>query len=262
MSDYMNIVVEKEEAFAWVSIDRPKVQNAFDGETLRELTDAFRSFTAEGTVRVVFLAGKNGIFSAGADLSWMKGGPGAGPKDFEAGSRVLADALRALDACPLPTVALAEKAVMGGAMGLLCACDFALASEGTQFRSSEVRLGIVPAVVGPYVLRQLGDRATRELFLMGETIDAKAAHRIGLVHRVVPGDELIPAGKTFVAPLLKGGPRALASVKTLLSALPRMAPDEASRYTAKLIAGLRAGEEGQEGMGAFLEKRKPKWSKR
>jgi methylglutaconyl-CoA hydratase len=97
---------------------------------------------------------------------------------------------------------------------------------------------------------------------MGEMIDAKAAHRIGLVHRVVPGDELIPAGKAFASPLLKGGPRALASVKEMLSALPQMAPDEAAQYTAKLIAGLRAGEEGQEGMGAFLEKRKPKWSTR
>jgi methylglutaconyl-CoA hydratase len=242
-----------------VTLNRPEVRNAFDGDTLSELAHAFRAFRPDGDVRVVFLSGAGGFFSAGADLKWMRGDGAGGEKAFRRSSEILADALRALDECPLPTVALVEKGAMGGAVGLVAACDFALAEEGARFRTSEVRLGLAPAVVGPYLLRRLGDRAVRDLFLQGEFLDAEGAKRIGLVQRIVPAGELGTACKAFVRPLLMGGPEALAAIKEMLRLLPTLAPDEAREYTAALITRLRAGPEGQEGMAAFLEKRKPGW---
>ncbi|MHC4597390.1 MAG: enoyl-CoA hydratase-related protein [Planctomycetota bacterium] len=253
------IEIKSEPPYAWVTINRPEVRNAFDGDTLSEFARAFRAFPAGEPVRVVFLAGAGGFFSAGADLKWMKGDGAGGEEAFRRSSDVLADALQAIAECPLPTVALVEKGAMGGAVGFVAACDFALAEEGARFRTSEVRLGLAPAVVGPYLLRRLGDRAVRDLFLRGEFLDAEGAKRLGLVQRVVPAGELFTACKAYVRPLLQGGPQALAAVKEMLRLLPALSPEGAREYTAALIAKLRAGPEGQEGMAAFLEKRKPGW---
>ena len=253
------IEIKREHPYARVTLNRPEVRNAFDGETLFELARAFRSFAAGESIRVVFLAGAGGFFSAGADLKWMKGEGADGEEAFRRSSDILADALQAIADCPLPTVALVEKGAMGGAVGFVAACDFCLAEEGARFRTSEVRLGLAPAVVGPYLLRRLGDRAVRDLFLRGEFLDAEEAKNLGLVQRVVPVGELFTACKDIVRPLLQGGPQALASVKELLRLLPALSPEAAREYTTALIAKLRAGPEGQEGMAAFLEKRKPGW---
>ncbi|MHC5079296.1 MAG: enoyl-CoA hydratase-related protein [Planctomycetota bacterium] len=254
-----NLEITEEGPFTWVALNRVEVRNAFDGETLEELAAVFRSFSTDGPRRVVFLMGKGGVFSAGADLRWMKGEAGADREAIRRGSELLASALHAIDACPLPTVALAEKAVVGGAMGLLAACDFALAAEGTQFRTSEVRLGLAPAVVGPFLLRRLGDRVVRELFLLGEMFDAEKALAFGLILRRVPPGELPSSGRALARSLLKGGPSALAACKAMLRQLPRMTLEEVAAYTASLITDLRLSPEGQEGMAAFLEKRKPRW---
>jgi methylglutaconyl-CoA hydratase len=148
---------------------------------------------------------------------------------------------------------------VGGALGLLCACDFALASEGTHFRTSEVRLGLAPAVIGPFLRRRLGDRVCRDLFLLGEPIDAERAAAVGLVSRVVPPGELVEAGRVLARPLRRAGPRALAACKAMLRRFPDLDDEEAAAYTANLITELRMSPEGQEGMKAFLEKRKPGW---
>ncbi len=255
--EYKNLDVQVEHGRAWVAIDRPAMKNALDGETLASLARAFKSFEAGGEAKVVFLLGKNGIFSAGADLAWMK--RGRSREDFLRSSRLLAEALLAVSRCPLPTVALAEQAAMGGAMGLLAACDFVLAEEGTRLRTPELRLGLVPAVVGPYLLRRLGDRACRSLFLRAEMIVAEDARTLGLVDHITPRGEIVSSAKAFAQPLTEAGPSALAACKEMLRRLPGLDPDAQTHYTVELIADLRAGREGQEGMAAFLEKRKPGW---
>lgn len=260
MATFRNIEVSVDGPYARVILNRPKVRNAFDGVLLEELADAFGAFAAGGPARVVTLSGAGDVFCAGADLAWMKGPEGAGRAHFLESSAVLARALRAVDRCPLPVLALVHKAAVGGALGLLAAADFVLAEEGSTFRASEVRLGLAPAVVGPYLLRRLGDRACRELFLVAEPWQADRAMELGLVQRVVAKGTLEEEGEAFARPLLEAGPKALAAVKEMLRRLPSLGADIVGEYTERLIADLREGAEGQEGMAAFLGKRKPRWN--
>jgi methylglutaconyl-CoA hydratase len=256
---YENIEVRVEGPVARVALNRPEVRNAFDGETLAELAGAVGSFPAGGPVRVLVLSGNGPAFSSGGDLRWMKA-DGATPAEVREGADVLARALHALYACPLPTIALAHGAVIGGANGLVAACDFAAAAEGTVFQLAEVRLGLAPAVIAPFVLRKAGEAACRRLFLLAEKFDAAEAKALGLVTEVVAPAELEAAAQRWIRPLLAAGPFALAACKDLLRRLPGMPLDEAAAFGAGLLAELRQGAEGREGMAAFLEKRKPGWT--
>ncbi|MGD9511898.1 MAG: enoyl-CoA hydratase-related protein [Geminicoccaceae bacterium] len=258
MSD---IDIARDGAVARVTLNRPQLHNAFDEGLIQGLADAFAALGEDAAVRVVLLTGAGKSFSAGADLNWMKRAAGYDEERNRADARTLELMLRTIDECPKPVVALVNGAAIGGGLGLVAASDIAIAAEGAQFATSEVRLGIVPAVIAPFVVRAIGPREARRWFLTAERFGAEEARRIGLVHEVVPADRLEERGAAMVAELLKGGPEAQAEAKRLVQ-LVRTMPQGGSilaEATVAMIADCRASEEGREGIGAFLEKRMPAW---
>lgn len=258
MSD---VEITRDGAVARVTLNRPQLHNAFDEALIQGLADAFAALGEDAAVRVVLLAGAGRSFSAGADLNWMKRAAGYDEERNRADARALELMLRTIDECPKPVVALVNGAAIGGGVGLVAACDIAIAAEGAQFATSEVRLGIVPAVIAPFVVRAIGPREARRWFLTAERFGAEEARRIGLVHEMVPADRLEERGAAMVAELLKGGPEAQAEAKRLVQVVRTM-PQGGSilaEATVAMIADRRASAEGKEGIGAFLEKRKPGW---
>jgi methylglutaconyl-CoA hydratase len=214
---------------------------------------------ASDSVRVVVLGGRGKVFSAGADLDWMKELAGFGREENLREARAMADLFFALATSPKPVVARVQGAALGGGVGLVAACDIAVAAEGTRFGFPEVRLGLVPAVISPYVLSKIGESAAREYFLTGERFEAEKAREIGLVRAVVPEPDLDAAVEHRVEELLQAGPHAVAEAKALLRAVAGRGLDDVLHETAERIAAVRASPEGQEGLRAFLEKRKPDW---
>ncbi len=248
------------DGIATVTMNRGALHNAFNEGVIAALTDAFRSVGSDPRVRVVLLRGVGKSFSAGADLGWMKRLSGYDHAENVADAMALATMMRTLDECPKPTVAVVQGAAFGGGVGLVSACDIAIGVETATFGLTEVRLGIIPAVISPYVVAAIGERACRRYFLTGERFSAAEALRIGLLHAVVPADGLEAAVERTVAELLASGPAAQAAAKELIRAVARRPLDEAvMRDTAERIARQRAGAEGKEGVGAFLEKRDPAW---
>jgi len=258
---YRSLRYETQGAVARVVLARPEVRNSFDDALIEELTRAFAAAGEDASVRVVVLSGDGPTFCAGADVSWMRQAGGYSREENEADAGRMARMLRGIDACPKPVVALAQGAAIGGGVGLVAAADIAIASEETVFSLAEVRLGILPAVISPYVLRAIGPRAARDLFLTGERFDAARALAIGLVHRVVPAAELEEAGRRKVAALLAAGPEAVRAAKALIEKVTGKGPEEAMPLTVRTIAERRASAEAKEGLSAFLEKRKPAWAK-
>lgn len=251
----------REGAVTRVVLARPEVRNAFDDALIAELTAAFSDISADQETRVVVLSGEGPVFCAGADIAWMRKAGGYTRQQNEADAERMARMLRAIDSCPKPVVALVHGAAIGGGVGLVAAADIVIAAEGTVFALSEVRLGILPAVISPYVLRAIGPRQARDLFLTGDRFEAREAHRIGLVHAVVPAAELEAAGRKKVASLLAAGPEAVEAAKRLIDRVTGQSPEEAMSLTVRTIAERRASEEAREGLTAFLEKRPPSWSK-
>jgi len=245
---------------ARVTLARPEVRNAFDDALISELTRVFVECAAEPAARVVVLSGEGASFCAGADVNWMRRAGTFTRDENERDAERMARMLRAIDACPRPVVALAHGAAIGGGVGLVAAADIAVAAEGTVFSLAEVKLGILPAVISPYVLRAIGARNARNLFLTGERFDAREALRVGLVHEVVPAAELEEAGRRKVAALLSSGPEAVGAAKALIEKVIGLAPDEALPLTVKAISERRASAEAREGLSAFLEKRRPSWA--
>lgn len=258
---YESLRLETHGAVARVVLARAAVRNAFDDRLIAELTRAFGEAGSDPAVRVVVLSGDGPSFCAGADVTWMRKAGGYSRAENEADAQKMARMLRAIDACPKPVVALAHGAAIGGGVGLVAAADIAIAAEGTVFSLAEVKLGILPAVISPYVLRAIGPRSARDLFLTGDRFDAREAHRIGLVHQVVAAEELEEAGRRKVASLLAAGPEALGVAKKLIERVAGMNPDEAMPLTVAAISERRASAEAKEGLTAFLEKRKPSWAK-
>lgn len=242
-----------------VTLARPEVRNAFDDALIQELTQAFTQLSQDGGTRVVVLAGEGPSFCAGADVNWMRRAGSFSREENEADAARMAKMLRCIDACPKPVVALAQGAAIGGGVGLVAAADIAIAAEGTVFSLAEVKLGILPSVISPYVLRAIGPRAARNLFLTGDRFDAVEARRIGLVHEVVPAEELEAAGAKTVSSLLTSGPEAVGVAKRLIEQVTGLNPDEATPLTIRTIAERRASSEAREGLTAFLEKRPPRW---
>jgi methylglutaconyl-CoA hydratase len=250
----------QEGAVARVVLARPEARNAFDDALIEELTRVFSDAAADPRTRVVVLSGEGPVFCAGADIAWMRKAGGYSREENEADAEKMARMLRAIDSCPKPVIALAHGAAIGGGVGLVAAADIALAAEGTVFSLSEVRLGILPSVISPYVLRAIGPRQARELFLTGDRFDAREALRIGLVHAVVPREELDPAGRKKIESLLSSGPEAVAVAKRLIEEVTGKNPGEVMALTARTIAERRASPEAKEGLTAFLEKRAPSWA--
>jgi len=251
-----------ERGIARITLTRSKVHNAFNDTLIRELTAAFDGFDSDDRVRAVILAAQGKYFSAGADLNWMK----AMAEDSEAANRADAQALAklmsTLDTLSKPTIALVQGSAFGGGVGLAACCDIVVAVEGVSFALSEVRLGLIPAVIAPYVVAAIGARAARRYFQTGERISAWQAHRLGLVHEVVSRRDLESTARQLIDVLLAGGPRAQTEAKELIYAVANRPLDqEVMDDTAERIARVRRTPEGREGIAAFLEKRKPEWHK-
>lgn len=252
-----------ERGVARLTINRPELHNAFDDLLIAELTAELKSLEANPLVRVVQLAGSGKSFSAGADLSWMRRMAGYSNEQNLADAAGLAELMRTLDRLSKPTVAMVQGAAYGGGVGLVACCDVALAVGQASFCLSEVKLGLIPAVISPYLVAAIGSRAARRYFLTAEAFDAVEAQRIGLVHEVVVDQErLEDAAERLTAQLLKNGPAALSAAKDLLQRVSRgIVDDEMIADTAGRIAAIRATDEGREGLAAFLEKRPPAWIK-
>jgi len=241
-------------------LNRPEVRNAFDGLMVTELRKTLFDLRTADAVRVVVLGGRGPSFCAGADLEWMKAMAGFNREDNLREAQAMADLFFTVYESPKPVVARVHGAALGGGCGLVAACDIAVAALGTQFGFTEVRLGIIPAVISPYVLGKIGEAAARELFLTGEQFEAVRALEVGLVRAAVPEGDLDAVVDARVQELLKAGPRAIAEAKALIREVAFRRVEDVQRYTVERIADIRVSSEGQEGMRAFLEKRKPRWS--
>jgi methylglutaconyl-CoA hydratase len=259
--EFRTILGAKEGNVLRLTMNRPQVHNAFNAAMIRELAVAFDEAKKDTDVRLVVLTGAGESFCAGADLNWMREIIHYSYEQNLRESRELAELMHAIYVLPKPTIARINGAVIGGGTGLFSACDIVIASEKAKFGLSEVKIGLIPAAIGPYVIRRIGESAARELFLTGERFDAHRALDIGLVNKVVSREELDRQVEDVIRLLLSSGPEAIAKCKELLQRVPAMSLDEARGYTAEMIAGLRVSPEGQEGIAAFLEKRKPRWNK-
>jgi methylglutaconyl-CoA hydratase len=247
---------------ATLTMNRPEIHNAFDETLIADLTRELRELEADPRVRVVILAGSGRSFSAGADLSWMRRMSEYTPEENLADALALAEMLKILDGLAKPTVALVQGAAYGGGVGLVACCDVAIASGKASFCLSEVKLGLIPALISPYVVQAIGPRAARRYFQSAETFDSAEAHRLGLVHEVVAEEELPAAADRISRAFLKNGPAAMAATKDLVDRVSRGPIDGAMiRDTAERIAQTRASAEGKEGLTAFLQKRNPSWVK-
>ena len=259
MANYEHLSVGHGDAVATVALARPDARNALNAGLIGELRRCAEELAEDDKVRVVVLSGEGDFFCAGADIGYMRDTANFSYEENLEDARNLAAMFEAVDGCPKPVVARVKGAAIGGGVGLVAAADVAVAEEGTVFAFSEVRLGISPATIAPFVVRKIGHSQVRALFLTGERFDGVRAREIGLVHEVISEEDLDAAVQEKVEGLLMGGPEALAATKALLRELRDAAPDEVTKITARRIAQLRTGEEGQEGLGAFLEKRKPAW---
>ncbi len=243
-------------------LNRPEVHNAFGERLIRELTETLHAAEDDPAVRLVVLTGTGKSFSAGADVNWMSSMVGASVEENEQDAQRLARMLRRLNYFPKPTIARIQGAAFGGGVGLVACCDITIAADTAQFALTEVRLGLVPAVISPFVYRCLGESHARRYFLTAERFDAKAAQQIGLVQIVVPADGLDDAVAEQVEMLLQGGPTALKQAKRLVfnvAGHDNTRQRQIDEDNARLIARLRVSEEGQDGLRAFLDKRLPSW---
>jgi methylglutaconyl-CoA hydratase len=244
---------------ATVSLARPEARNALNAALIEEITRSFEELAEDERVRVVVLTGEGQAFCAGADIGYMRDAADFSYEENLEDARRLATMFRSVDELPKPVVAKVRGAAIGGGAGLVAAADLAVAEEGTRFAFSEVRLGLAPATIAPFVARKIGLSHARALFLTGGRFEAAEARELGLVHEVAPEGELETRTEQVVSRLLQGGPAAQAAIKALLRQVEATEPMEALGLMTGLIADLRSGEEGQEGLGAFLEKRDPRW---
>jgi methylglutaconyl-CoA hydratase len=255
------ILYKVERGIARVTLNRPDVHNAFNDIMIRELIEVFEDIQSKSDIRVVVLTGEGKSFCAGADLNWMRRVKDYSYDDNLRESLELSDMLYKMYASPKPTIARVNGAAIGGGTGLVAVCDIAIAASSAKFSFSEVKIGLIPACISPYVMKKCGEGRCREFFLTGERMLAERALNAGLVNKVVTMDQLDETVNGYVSQLLSSGPEAITRCKELLKEVPLMSYDEVKKHTAEVIAQIRISEEGQEGMAAFLEKRKPKWSK-
>jgi methylglutaconyl-CoA hydratase len=253
----LEVVFEPPVARIW--LNRPDVRNAFDGLMVTELRKTLFDLRTADPIRVIVLGGRGSSFCAGADVDWMRAMAGFTREENLREAQAMADLFFTVYESPKPIVARVHGAALGGGAGLVAASDIPVAALGTQFGFTEVRLGILPAVISPYVLRKIGESAARELFLTGERFEAVRALEIGLVRAAVPEEDLDATVERRVQELLKAGPRAVAEAKALIREVAYRRVEDIQEYTVERIADVRITPEGQEGMRAFLEKRKPNW---
>jgi methylglutaconyl-CoA hydratase len=258
---YNTLLVDESNGVVTVTLNRPDVHNAFNDELIGEAIDLFTSIGTRGSVRVVVLRSTGPNFCAGADLNWMSKMVSYSRDENIRDSSLLAKMYALIDECPLPVIGRIQGAAIGGGVGLVAVCDIAIAAEQSKFGLSEVKLGILPAVISPYVIAKIGASHARALFLTGERFDAERALRIGLVHRVVgSADALDAAVAEAIAQLQTSGPEAVRACKKLIAFVSRNELADSTPYTIEAIATRRVSNEGQLGMKAFLKKEKAPWS--
>jgi methylglutaconyl-CoA hydratase len=246
--------------FLTIILNRPEKRNAFDAETVKELTQAISNAENTETVRGIILRGAGEHFSSGADLNWMKRMAECSYKENIADAEELRGLMEALANFGKPSLAVVQGACIGGALGLIACCDLVVADYNAFFRFSEVLVGLVPAVISPYVINALGERSARRYFLTAEKFSAETAQQLGLIHEVRDENSIEECISLWTTALASAGPEALRNVKKLLAQCKEAPSKETlSRYTTETIARLRISAEGQEGLAAFLEKRKPRW---
>jgi methylglutaconyl-CoA hydratase len=261
MMSERTIEIESSGAVAWIWMNRPELHNAFDERLIEELTAAFVDLCDDAKVRVIVLSGRGKSFSAGADIAWMQRQGNASLEDNTTDARKLANLFHTIAASSKPTIARVHGAAIGGGLGLVAACDIAIGSSAALFATAEVRLGLVPATIAPYVVRAIGERQARCLFQTGARIDASTALRIGLLHAISSPEQLDERVQVTISDLLRGAPRAQKLAKDLASAVANQPiTAELIDDTARQIALCRAGAEAVEGVNAFLEKRPASWA--
>ena len=245
---------------AQLVLNRPDVHNAFDDAMIAELINVINELANNDAVRIMVLAANGKNFSAGADLNWMRA---MAQKDYDENlgdAAELATLMHLLDKFPKPTIALVNGAAFGGAVGLVACCDIAIASDSASFCLSEVKIGLMPAVISPYVMRALGERASRRYFITAERFNAATALQLGLLHVVVSSDDMPACSEGFISQLLQNSPAAMRAAKTLLHNIyNRKISNNVIAHTQQAIADIRVSDEGQEGLSAFLDKRTPAW---
>ena len=255
-----NLEITIREQFALVTLNRPDIRNAFDDALIAALTEALARLDADASVRAVVLMGNGPAFCAGADLNWMKRMAGYDEAQNLEDARALAAMLRTLDRMAKPTIARVHGPAFAGGVGLVAACDIAIGSTAAEFCLTEVKLGLTPATISPYVVRAMGARAAQRYFLSGERFGAEEAHRIGLLSGLAGPEELDDAIDRLLVHVVAGGSAAQAEIKDLIRAVSRGPIGDAMiEDTARRIAGVRVSPEGREGIASFLEKRKPRW---
>lgn len=254
-----SLLVEHDGPVLRLTLNRPEVRNAFDEEVIQALSSAAVHAGEDQTIRAIVLAGNGKAFCAGADIGWMAKAIAYSRQENLSDAEDLARLLERLDTLPVPVIGRIQGSALGGGVGLAAICDIAIAAEDAVFALSEVKLGILPAVVAPYVLRKIGISAAREFFLTGARFDAARAREIGLVHEVVPASDLDAAVRRRVDDVLTAGPQGVAKAKALIREIAGAHPEDVIGITTNAIASQRVSEEGQEGLRAFLEKRTPSW---
>jgi methylglutaconyl-CoA hydratase len=257
-----SLLLLRDAAVARLRLNRPALHNAFDPALITALTQALAGLGADPGIRVVVLEAAGASFSAGADLHWMRGMATAGEQENRDDALALARLMRTLDELPKPTIARVHGPAFGGGVGLIACCDIAIGVPEAKFGLSESRLGLLPAVISPYVVAAIGSRQARRWFATAATFDAAEAQRTGLLHAVVPADQLDAAVQREIDLLLAAGPAAAAAAKALVRRVAAGGDAAAiDAANADLIARLRVSAEGQEGIAAFLDKRKPAWTR-
>jgi methylglutaconyl-CoA hydratase len=260
MDTYDTLEIAVADKVATITLNRPQLRNAFNETAIADLTMAFDEVSQDADVRAIVLAANGPAFCAGADLNWMKKMAGYSFDENEADALRLADMLRTIYFSPKPVVAKVQGDCYAGGMGLVAACDIVVAAEGVNFCLSEVKLGLIPATISPYVIKAMGDQASRRYFLTAERFDARQAHRLGLAHEVVPTEELDATVAGIVQALVNNSPNAVREAKKLVRDIAGLPIDDVLLAdTAGRIATIRASNEGREGVASFLEKRKPSW---
>lgn len=257
---YQTIETQLAPGVALIWLNRPEVRNAMNDTMIAELTDAFEAAIDDDAIRAIVLAGQGKAFCAGGDLNWMKRAGEMSPEEAFEDSRKLARLLRTIHDSPKPVIARVHGAAFAGGMGLVAACDIAVGSQEAKFCLSEVKLGLIPAMISPYVLRAMGEARARRFFLTAEVFEAAEAYRIGFVHEICIPEELDGTVNLLLGHLVQGGPAALAQAKRLIRDVAGRSIDDAlMRDMAARIAEVRASDEAQEGIASFFEKRRPAW---
>jgi len=256
---YRFLNVQRKGAVAHVRLNRAQVRNAFNGEVVAELTDWSTRVRTEPGVRVAVLSGEGKVFCAGADVEWLSSTMNFTAAQYAEDAQALHAMLSSLNTLPVPLIARIHGAAIAGGVGLASVCDIAIAADDTIFAITEIKIGIVPAVISPFVLAKIGTSAARCTFLSGGRFSARRALEIGLVHEVVPAADIDASVDRYVGEILMAGPEAVAAAKALIRAVAGLEPEDAAPITAAIIAERRASAEGQAGMRAFLNKQRPPW---